>query len=102
MKSHDTITPEQIKHLGTLSRLFLTDQEITSFAPEIESIVSAVDKLKEIKEVTHAATFATALTNVAFVDDATNARGLTQDQAVSNATKSKDGLFQVPAVLSSK
>ena len=39
---------EDIKHLATLSRLAITDQEADQFRGEFDEIVKYIDKIKEI------------------------------------------------------
>ncbi|MEW5841472.1 Asp-tRNA(Asn)/Glu-tRNA(Gln) amidotransferase subunit GatC [Nitrososphaera sp.] len=39
------ITKEQVKHLGWLSRIELSDEEVERYASQIEQIVSYLDKL---------------------------------------------------------
>jgi aspartyl-tRNA(Asn)/glutamyl-tRNA(Gln) amidotransferase subunit C len=39
------IPKDEIKHLGWLSRLELTDQELDRFAPQIDKIIGYFDKL---------------------------------------------------------
>ena len=41
---------EDIKHLATLSRLELTDEEIEKYAGQFDEILAYVDKVKEISD----------------------------------------------------
>jgi aspartyl-tRNA(Asn)/glutamyl-tRNA(Gln) amidotransferase subunit C len=42
------ITPEQVRHLATLARIALTDDEVNRLTGELGAIVSAVEKVGEV------------------------------------------------------
>jgi aspartyl-tRNA(Asn)/glutamyl-tRNA(Gln) amidotransferase subunit C len=42
------LTPEQVDHIATLSRLSLTDEERTRFAEQLSSILDYVDLLSKV------------------------------------------------------
>lgn len=42
------LTPDQVRHIGKLARLTLTDDEVTSLAKELSSILGYVDMLAEV------------------------------------------------------
>jgi len=42
------ITPEQVRHLATLARIALTEDEVNRLTGELGSIVSAVEKVGEV------------------------------------------------------
>jgi aspartyl-tRNA(Asn)/glutamyl-tRNA(Gln) amidotransferase subunit C len=44
------ITKEDVQKLATLSRLTLSDEEMTRFQGEMSSILAYVDKLKEVTD----------------------------------------------------
>ncbi|MDN6768704.1 MAG: aspartyl/glutamyl-tRNA amidotransferase subunit C, partial [Bifidobacterium mongoliense] len=43
-----TFTREEIEHLGSLSRIALTDQEITRVQGELTGIAHAIKKVQEV------------------------------------------------------
>lgn len=43
-----TFTREEIEHLGSLSRIALTDQEITRLQGELNVIAQAINKVQEV------------------------------------------------------
>ena len=44
----DTITPEQVRHIGRLARIELTDDQAAAFGRQLGDIVGYFDKLKEL------------------------------------------------------
>jgi aspartyl-tRNA(Asn)/glutamyl-tRNA(Gln) amidotransferase subunit C len=42
------MTPDRVRHLATLARIALTDQEIERLAGELSQIVDAVEKVQEV------------------------------------------------------
>jgi aspartyl-tRNA(Asn)/glutamyl-tRNA(Gln) amidotransferase subunit C len=42
------ITPEQVRHLATLARIALTEDEVNRLTGELGAIVSAVEKVGEV------------------------------------------------------
>jgi len=63
------ITPEEIKHLGTLSRIKLTDEDIASLVKEFDSILGYVDQLKKVEVSTDTEGRIGAIRNVVRPDD---------------------------------
>ena len=43
------ITPAEIKHLGTLARIKLTDDDMKSLVTEFDSILGYIDQLKKVE-----------------------------------------------------
>ena len=43
------ITPEEIKHLATLSRIKITDEDTVSLVKEFEGILGYIDQLKKVE-----------------------------------------------------
>lgn len=42
------LTQDQVRHIATLARLRLSDEEVTRFAPELTSILGFVEQLQEV------------------------------------------------------
>lgn len=92
------ITEEQVRHVGLLSRLSLSDEEVRHFTTDLINILQHVDKLDELDtNGVEPTSHALKLSNV-FRDD-TVRPSLTNDQAMANAPSHEDGCFKVPAVL---
>ncbi len=43
-----SLTPDQVRHIATLARLTLTDEEVTRFTKELGGIFTLIEQLKEV------------------------------------------------------
>jgi aspartyl-tRNA(Asn)/glutamyl-tRNA(Gln) amidotransferase subunit C len=85
-------------YVAHLARMYLSDEEIARFQPQLEQVVEYVAKLQEldvsdIEPTSHAQ----PLTNVLREDGVRE--GLTNDQAMANAPKNIEGQFLVPKIV---
>ncbi len=92
------ITPDLVRHLGVLSRIALTDEEVTRLTGQLGAIVDNVAKVSEVATADVPATsHPVALENVFRADEVGHT--LTQEQALQNAPDAYDGRFRVTAIL---
>ncbi|WP_216217221.1 Asp-tRNA(Asn)/Glu-tRNA(Gln) amidotransferase subunit GatC [Amycolatopsis aidingensis] len=92
------ISRDEVAHLAKLARLAVTDEELDTFAGQLDQILDAVAKVGEvaggdIPPTSHAV----PLTNV-FRDDVVR-QGLSQQQALAGAPAAEEGRFRVPRIL---
>ncbi len=92
------ITPEALKHLAKLARLELSDDELATYATQLEVILESVDKIREVaaadvKPMSHAV----GLTNV-FRKDETKP-SLDREEVLAQAPAAQDDRFRVPRIL---
>ena len=89
---------DDVARLADLARIQLTEEEITRFAGEFDSIMDAVASVSEVAtEDVPATSHPIAMTNV-FREDVV-ANTLTQEQALAAAPEAQDGRFAVPQIL---
>lgn len=93
-----SISRDEVAHLAKLARLAVTEDELDTFAGQLEQIVASVARVGEvaaddIPPMSHAV----PLTNV-FREDVPR-QGLTQQQALSGAPAAEEGRFRVPRIL---
>lgn len=94
------LTKEEILHLAKLVKLQLTDEEIEKYQNQLSETVDYVKNLDELDTKDIKPTNSVVdLKNVMFVDGAKNEKGLNVKEAVSNAKKIKDGMFQVGRIM---
>lgn len=92
------ITPDLVRHLASLSRIDLHDEEVTSLTSELGQIVESIAKVQEVATPEVAATsHPIPLQNVSRPDEV--GPTLTQEEALRNAPDAEDGRFRVPAIL---
>lgn len=92
------ITPDVVRHLAGLSRIALTDNEITKLTGELGAIVDSVAKVNEVATPEVPATsHPIPLTNV-FRPDVPG-ETLTTEQALAGAPEHDGSRFKVSAIL---
>lgn len=92
------INPDLVRHLASLARILVTDQEVEQLSKELSVIVDSVATVKaavagDIPATSHPIPMA----NV-FREDIVEP-SLTQEQALSGAPDSGQGRFRVAAIL---
>jgi len=92
------ISRAEVAHLAKLARLAVTEEELDTFAGQLDQILDSVAKVGEVADVDIPPTsHAVPLTNV-FREDVIRP-GLSQQQALSGAPAAEDGRFRVPRIL---
>lgn len=92
------ITPDLVRHLASLSRILVTDEEVEKLAVELNVIVDAVAEVnKAVSGDVAPTSHPIPMSNVFREDIVTPS--LTQEQALSGAPDSADGKFRVAAIL---
>ena len=92
------ISRDEVAHLARLARLALTEDELNSFAGQLDAIISHVSQIQAV-DVTGVDPTGNPLkdVNVFRSDDVEPC--LTQEQALDQAPKAVDGRFAVPRIL---
>ena len=94
----EAITQDEVRHIATLSRLKLSDDEIRAHARELAAIIGYVNQLKEVDvEGVEPTAHAVHIRNV-FREDVVRP-SLDPDQALANAPQRDSSFFKVPKVL---
>ena len=92
------ITPDLVRHLASLARILVTDEEVETLAGELSVIVDSVAKVNEaVKGDVVSTSHPIPMANV-FREDVI-IPSLTQAQALSGAPDAFDGRFKVNAIL---
>lgn len=92
------ITPDTVRHLASLARILVTDEEVETLASELNVIVDAVAKVNQaVAGDVLATSHPIPMANVFREDEVRPS--LTQAQALSGAPDSAEGRFRVAAIL---
>ncbi|WP_024799509.1 Asp-tRNA(Asn)/Glu-tRNA(Gln) amidotransferase subunit GatC [Nocardia sp. BMG51109] len=91
------ISRDEVAHLARLSRLALTDEELDTYAGQLDSILSHVRVIAEVTADVPATASPNPTANVARPDTVTP--GLTPEQALSGAPAVEQQRFMVPQIL---
>ena len=86
------VTGEEVRNVADLARVDLTDEEVEEFAEQFEAVLADFETLDEVPEVEDEPD----LVNVMRADEVED--GLTQEEALSNASQTEDGYFKGPRV----
>lgn len=89
------VSKDEIKHLGWLSRLELTDEELTRYASQIKEIIRYLDKLDSISLVEIEPLYSEKEFSELRKDQAEPFRG----DALELAKKNKDGFVKGPRMI---
>ena len=96
-----SLSDDDVRKLAVLARLELSDEEVTSIRPQLDSIFGFVQKLSKLDtEGVEPMTMALDVDNCWRSD--TPLPSLTRDDALRNAPSSDGEYFLVPPVLGSK
>ncbi|MCW2633557.1 MAG: hypothetical protein JWR88_2519, partial [Pseudonocardia sp.] len=94
----NTISRDEVAHLARLARLAVTEDELDTFAAQLDVIIASVARVGEVAaDDIPPTSHAVPLTNVFRADEVRP--GLTQEQALSGAPAVEDGRFKVPQIL---
>ncbi|MDY6818250.1 MAG: Asp-tRNA(Asn)/Glu-tRNA(Gln) amidotransferase subunit GatC [Halobacteriales archaeon] len=88
----DPVDAEEVRHIASLARIDLDEEELDEFARQFADILDYFDSLDEVPETDAEA----ELVNVMRED--TRRDGLDQDEALQNAPEREDGYFKGPPV----
>ncbi len=93
-----TISRDEVAKLAKLARLAVSDDELDTFAGQLDVILQSVARVGEVAaDDIPPTSHAVPLTNV-FREDVVRP-GLTQQQALSGAPAEEQGRFRVPRIL---
>ena len=90
--SDSPVDSEDVRHVAELARVDLADEEVAEFVDQFADILAYFDALDEVPEVETDED----LVNVMRPDEVRE--GLSQEEALSNATESEGGYFKGPRV----
>lgn len=93
-----TISQDEVAHLARLARLAVTEEELSTFAGQLDVIVQAVARVGEVAtEDIPPTSHAVPMANVLRDDEVTP--GLSAETALAGAPDTADGRFRVPRIL---
>ncbi len=92
------ISEEQVRHIGMLSRLKLSDEEVARFTRDLEAILEYMDDLRQVNvEGVEPTAHAVELHDAFRADEVQPS--LPPDEALANAPQREGTMFKVPKVL---
>jgi len=92
------LSREEVEHIADLSKLALSDDEITRYQEQLSAILEHFDRLQEL-ETEDIPPTATVLPLRSVMRDDEARPPLDREKVLENAPEVEDGCFRVPAVL---
>ncbi|KKW62102.1 glutamyl-tRNA amidotransferase [Mycolicibacterium elephantis] len=92
------ISRDEVAHLARLARLALTDDELDSFAGQLDAIIGHVSQIQAV-DVTGVAPTDNPLKDINVFRPDKVQPSLSQGEALAAAPKAVDGRFGVPRIL---
>ncbi|MFO7841003.1 MAG: Asp-tRNA(Asn)/Glu-tRNA(Gln) amidotransferase subunit GatC [Fidelibacterota bacterium] len=92
------ISREEVKHIASLARLKLSEEEITLYSRQLSDIITYVDKLKELN-VDDVKTMSHVLDMVNVLREDKGLPSLSRKDVMKNAPSHDDENFKVPRVI---
>lgn len=92
------ISRNEVAHLARLARLALTDDELDSYAGQLDAILAHVSKIQAV-DVAGVKPTGNPLTDVNVFRPDTVEPSLTQAEALAQAPNAAEGRFAVPRIL---
>ena len=93
-----SVSPEQVRHIATLARIAMSDEELDRLLPELNNILGWVEQLSEVNTDGVEPLTAVIDQKLRLRDDVVN-YGNIRDQVLANAPEAQHGFFAVPKVI---
>lgn len=94
-----SITAAQVKHVASLARLPLKPAQIGKFRSQLARILDYMGQIGKLRTAGESETsHAIGITNRMRTDEVTSPTRLSQQAALSNAKRTRDGYFVVDAI----
>lgn len=102
MSKKSSLTTDDVRHLGKLANLDLSDKEIKKYTEQLEETLEFVKNLSEIDQKDFGSKdSATSLVNLR-QDKIDSSRTISPSEALNNAKKTNNNYFVVPKVLNNE
>lgn len=93
-----SLTIEEVEHIAELARLELTEEEIARYREQLSEILEYAARLQAL-DTSQIPPTSTVLAKQAALRPDEAVKGLSTDEALSNAPRAEQNQFRVPPVL---
>ncbi len=93
-----SLTKEEVEHIAELARLELTEEEKERYREQLSDILDYAARLQAL-DTSHIPPTSTVLAKRAVLRPDVAVKGLSTDEALSNAPRAEQKQFRVPPVL---
>jgi aspartyl-tRNA(Asn)/glutamyl-tRNA(Gln) amidotransferase subunit C len=93
-----SVSPEQVRHIASLARIAMSDEELARIGPELNNILGWVEQLGEVN-TEGVEPLATVIDQKLRLRDDVVTDGDIRDDVLANAPDAQHGFFAVPKVI---
>jgi aspartyl-tRNA(Asn)/glutamyl-tRNA(Gln) amidotransferase subunit C len=93
-----SVTSQQVRHIATLARIAMSDEELERFVPELNNILGWVEQLGEVN-TDGVEPLATVVDQKLRLREDAVTDGNIRDEVLANAPEAQHGFFPVPKVI---
>ena len=93
-----SVSPEQVRHIASLARIAMSDEELERLVPELNNILGWVEQLGEVN-TDGVEPLATVVDQKLRLRDDAVTDGDIRDDVLANAPDAQHGFFAVPKVI---
>ena len=93
-----SVSHEQVRHIASLARIAMSDEELERLVPELNNILGWVEQLSEVNTDGVEPLTAVIDQKLRLRDDVVN-DGNIRDEVLANAPDAQHGFFAVPKVI---
>jgi aspartyl-tRNA(Asn)/glutamyl-tRNA(Gln) amidotransferase subunit C len=93
-----SVTSEQVRHIATLARIAMSEDELDRLVPELNNILGWVEQLGEVNTDGIEPLATVIEQKLRLRDDVVN-DGDIRDEVLANAPQAQHGFFAVPKVI---
>lgn len=92
----DVLDVDDVRHVASLAHVELSEDEVMEYVDEFNEVLGYFDRLDDVAEDAETDEGSADLSNVVRADEVDD--GLTQDEALSNASETEEGYVRGPRV----
>ena len=93
------LTQKEVEYVANLARIQVSEAEKNQLSSQLSSILTYMQELNQV-DIEGVSPMASVLSQANVLREDEVRESVTQDKAIANAPTAKDGMFQVPKIIS--
>ena len=95
------LTQKEVEYVANLARIQVSEAEKDQLSSQLSSILTYMQELNQVN-IEGVSPMASVLSQANVLREDEVRESVTQDEAIANAPTAKDGMFQVPKIISER
>ena len=95
------LTQKEVEYVANLARIQVSEAEKDQLSSQLSSILTYMQELNQVN-IEGVSPMASVLSQANVLREDEVRESVTQDKAIANAPTAKDGMFQVPKIISER